>query len=186
MLCVEQIQQIGLSSCKVVSQFKQPLKHLVQRHSVRPPPWPSVPPQTPSCCCCRCCGAGLRRRGVPAPAINAFCREQGITRNENTMPMHKLDHHVRLHLDLTAPRALAVLRPLKVGQGVMPACCVPVRLLFAPAALLRAACCMEVQHGDQVESVREVMNACCSQGTLQRLWQLAVGHIHDAGSPWVL
>lgn len=57
--------------------------------------------------------AGLRRRGATATAINAFCREIGITRNENYVPMHKLEHHIRADLDVVAPRALAVLRPLK-------------------------------------------------------------------------
>jgi hypothetical protein len=58
--------------------------------------------------------SGLRRRGVSAAAINAFCRDMGITRNENVIPMHKLEYHVRAHMEATAPRALAVLRPLKV------------------------------------------------------------------------
>lgn len=58
---------------------------------------------------------GLRRRGVPPLAINNFCREIGITRNENIIPMHKLEHHIRAELDASSPRALAVLRPLKVG-----------------------------------------------------------------------
>lgn len=57
---------------------------------------------------------GLRRRGVSAAAINAFCRDMGITRNENVIPMHKLEHHVRAHMEATAPRALTVMRPLKV------------------------------------------------------------------------
>jgi glutamyl/glutaminyl-tRNA synthetase len=58
--------------------------------------------------------AGLRRRGVAPESINAFCREIGITRNANVIPYHKLEHHVRLHLDVNSPRTLAVLRPLKV------------------------------------------------------------------------
>ena len=58
--------------------------------------------------------SGLRRRGVSPASINAFCREIGITRNDNTIPMHKLEHHIRLDLEANSPRALAVLRPLKV------------------------------------------------------------------------
>jgi len=58
--------------------------------------------------------AGLRRRGATPGAINAFCREVGITRNANVVPYHKLEHHVRAHLDASSPRALAVLRPLRV------------------------------------------------------------------------
>ncbi len=36
--------------------------------------------------------------------------------NANVIPYHKLEHHVRAHLDATSSRALAVLRPLKVGR----------------------------------------------------------------------
>lgn len=64
--------------------------------------------------------AGLRRRGVTPGAINSFCREIGITRNANVVPYHKLEHHVRAHLDAASPRALAVLRPLKVVLTNLP------------------------------------------------------------------
>jgi glutaminyl-tRNA synthetase len=64
--------------------------------------------------------AGLRRRGVTPGAINSFCREIGITRNANVVPYHKLEHHVRAHLDAASPRALAVLRPLKVILTNLP------------------------------------------------------------------
>ncbi|KAF8065733.1 Glutamine--tRNA ligase [Scenedesmus sp. PABB004] len=64
--------------------------------------------------------AGLRRRGVAPGSINAFCREVGITRNANVIPYHKLEHHVRAHLDATSPRTLAVLRPLKVVLTNVP------------------------------------------------------------------
>ncbi|GAX82347.1 hypothetical protein CEUSTIGMA_g9776.t1 [Chlamydomonas eustigma] len=58
--------------------------------------------------------AGMRRRGMTPTAINNFCREIGITRNDNLIPMHKLEYHIRSDLDATSPRTLAVLRPLKV------------------------------------------------------------------------
>ncbi|KAF6264766.1 tRNA synthetases class I, catalytic domain-containing protein [Scenedesmus sp. NREL 46B-D3] len=64
--------------------------------------------------------AGLRRRGVAPESVNAFCREIGITRNANVIPYHKLEHHVRLHLDAHSPRTLAVLRPLKVVLTNVP------------------------------------------------------------------
>lgn len=57
---------------------------------------------------------GLRRRGYTAPAINAFCRDIGVSRNENTIPYSRLEYHVREHLDGTAKRAFAVLHPLKL------------------------------------------------------------------------
>lgn len=68
----------------------------------------------------RCPHAGLRRRGATPASINAFCREIGITRNDNIVHMHKLEHHIRTALDASAPRALAVLRPLKVVITNLP------------------------------------------------------------------
>lgn len=59
--------------------------------------------------------AGLRRRGVAPESINAFCREIGITRNANVIPYHKLEHHVRTHLDANSSRVLMVMRPLRVS-----------------------------------------------------------------------
>eukprot|EP00168_Porphyra_purpurea_P018685 TRINITY_DN7090_c0_g1_i3.p2 TRINITY_DN7090_c0_g1~~TRINITY_DN7090_c0_g1_i3.p2 ORF type:complete len:374 (+),score=127.58 TRINITY_DN7090_c0_g1_i3:589-1710(+) len=58
--------------------------------------------------------AGLRRRGFPAEAINRFCAAIGVSRGENLIPLHVLDHWVRAHLDGSAPRTLAVVRPLRV------------------------------------------------------------------------
>ena len=65
--------------------------------------------------------AGLRRRGVTPRAINAFCREVGVTRSEGEVHAHKLEHHIRADLDETAPRRLAVLRPLRVRITNLPA-----------------------------------------------------------------
>lgn len=67
---------------------------------------------------------GLRRRGYAPEAINAFCRNIGVTRNENTILMSKLEHFLREHLDVTARRAFAVLRPLKVTLTNMDAAAV--------------------------------------------------------------
>ena len=64
--------------------------------------------------------AGLRRRGVTPESINLFCRELGITRNESEISPQKLEHHVRMDLDATSERALAVLRPLKVVIDNLP------------------------------------------------------------------
>ncbi len=65
--------------------------------------------------------AGLRRRGVAPAAINAFCRELGVTRAEGEVHPHRLEHHVRGELDARAPRALGVLRPLRVRLTNLPA-----------------------------------------------------------------
>ena len=67
----------------------------------------------------------MRRRGLSPQGINLLCQELGITRSENEIPLHKLFHHVRAHLDESSPRALAVLRPLKL---VRSCCCVLARV----------------------------------------------------------
>jgi len=64
--------------------------------------------------------SGLRRRGYTPDAINAFCRDIGITRNENEIPLHRLEHHIRLDLDARAPRAMAVVEPLMVSITNLP------------------------------------------------------------------
>lgn len=59
--------------------------------------------------------AGLRRRGVTSTSINAFVRGIGITRSDNsTIRLDRLEYHIREELNKTAPRAMIVLRPLKV------------------------------------------------------------------------
>lgn len=60
--------------------------------------------------------SGLRRRGVNPVAINNFCKEMGITRSDNDIPVHRLEHHIRQDLDANSPRTMAVLRPLKVTE----------------------------------------------------------------------
>jgi glutaminyl-tRNA synthetase len=58
--------------------------------------------------------AGLRRRGVPAAAIRDFVRRTGIARANSLVDPAMFDHAVREHLNKTAPRRMAVLRPLKL------------------------------------------------------------------------
>ncbi len=58
--------------------------------------------------------AGLRRRGYTAQSIREFCRRIGVTKADNTVEMGVLETCVREDLDRIAPRAMAVLRPLKV------------------------------------------------------------------------
>ena len=47
-------------------------------------------------------------------AINSFCRELSATRSDTLIGLDRLEHHIRGELDTAAPRALAVLHPLKV------------------------------------------------------------------------
>jgi glutaminyl-tRNA synthetase len=56
----------------------------------------------------------MRRRGYPAEAIRAFCDRIGVAKRENMVEMGLLEHFVRDDLNRRAPRAMAVLRPLRV------------------------------------------------------------------------
>ena len=58
--------------------------------------------------------AGMRRRGYPASAIRAFCDDIGVTKQNSMIDVGRLENAVREVLNKNAPRAMAVLRPLKV------------------------------------------------------------------------
>jgi glutaminyl-tRNA synthetase len=58
--------------------------------------------------------AGLRRRGVPPEAIREFIRAVGVARADSLVEMAMFEHAIRDVLNRTAPRRMAVLRPLKV------------------------------------------------------------------------
>lgn len=58
--------------------------------------------------------AGLRRRGYTAAAIRNFCEMVGVARSESVVDFSMLEHCIREDLDRNAPRAMCVLRPLKV------------------------------------------------------------------------
>ena len=58
--------------------------------------------------------AGLRRRGYTPEAIRDFCSRIGVAKKENVVDVALLEHTVREDLNRRAPRALAVLRPLRV------------------------------------------------------------------------
>ena len=58
--------------------------------------------------------AGLRRRGYTPEAIRDFCDRIGVTRSDSRVEMASLESAIRDDLDATAPRVMAVLRPLKV------------------------------------------------------------------------
>jgi glutaminyl-tRNA synthetase len=57
---------------------------------------------------------GLRRRGYTPEAIRKFCAEIGVAKNDNLIDVSLLEHCVREDLNDRAPRAMCVLRPLRV------------------------------------------------------------------------
>jgi len=58
--------------------------------------------------------AGMRRRGYTSDSIRKFCSQIGVTKKENVIQMGVLENSVRQDLDDRVPRAMAVLRPLKI------------------------------------------------------------------------
>jgi len=58
--------------------------------------------------------AGLRRRGVPPAAIRDFVKRIGVAKANSVVDMAMLEFSIREHLNRTAQRRMAVLRPLKV------------------------------------------------------------------------
>ncbi len=65
--------------------------------------------------------AGMRRRGFPPQALRNFCARIGISKNDSWIDMSVLEDCVREELNESAPRAMCVLRPLKVVITDYPA-----------------------------------------------------------------
>ncbi|MDP5144498.1 glutamine--tRNA ligase [Rheinheimera baltica] len=65
--------------------------------------------------------AGLRRRGYTPAAIREFAKRIGVTKQDNVIEMSALEACIREDLDAAAPRAMAVLEPLKVTITNYPA-----------------------------------------------------------------
>ncbi|MGM3171622.1 glutamine--tRNA ligase [Dickeya chrysanthemi] len=64
--------------------------------------------------------SGLRRRGYTAASIREFCRRIGVTKQDNTVEMAALESCIRDDLNENAPRAMAVLNPVKVVIENLP------------------------------------------------------------------
>jgi glutaminyl-tRNA synthetase len=58
--------------------------------------------------------SGLRRRGYTPEAIRAFAERIGVAKNDSIIDVGLLEFAIREDLEKRAPRAMAVLRPLKV------------------------------------------------------------------------
>ncbi|MBR0348477.1 MAG: glutamine--tRNA ligase/YqeY domain fusion protein [Clostridia bacterium] len=57
---------------------------------------------------------GMRRRGYPAAAVRDFINRIGVSKADSTVDYGLIEACVRDNLNLNAPRAMAVLKPLKV------------------------------------------------------------------------
>ena len=58
--------------------------------------------------------SGMRRRGYPAEAIRDFCEKIGVSKAYSVVDFALLESCVRDNLNQTAPRAMAVLDPIKL------------------------------------------------------------------------
>ena len=58
--------------------------------------------------------SGIRRRGYTPEAIRNFCAAIGVSKTNGIIELAMLEHFVREDLNKRAPRAMAVLRPLRV------------------------------------------------------------------------
>ena len=58
--------------------------------------------------------SGLRRRGYTAESIREFCKRIGVTKQDNTIEMASLESCIREDLNENAPRAMAVIDPVKL------------------------------------------------------------------------
>jgi len=58
--------------------------------------------------------SGLRRRGYTPASIRRFCDEIGVAKANSIVDVALLENFIREELNRTVPRAMAVLRPLKV------------------------------------------------------------------------
>ena len=58
--------------------------------------------------------SGLRRRGYTPASMREFCKRIGVTKQDNTIEMGALESCIRDDLNENAPRAMAVLDPIKL------------------------------------------------------------------------
>ena len=58
--------------------------------------------------------SGLRRRGYTPEAIREFCDDIGVGKVKGVVALHKLEYHLRQHLNKSVNRVMAVINPLRV------------------------------------------------------------------------
>ncbi|WAQ93259.1 hypothetical protein PtA15_18A317 [Puccinia triticina] len=62
----------------------------------------------------------LRRRGVPPEAILKFVNSLGVATAVSNIAIHRFEQTVRQHLELSTPRLMMVLKPIKVTIENLP------------------------------------------------------------------
>jgi len=64
-------------------------------------------PRMPTLC-------GMRRRGFPAESVRGFIEQIGVAKNDNLVDISLLEYKVRETLNLSTPRVMGVLNPVKL------------------------------------------------------------------------
>jgi glutaminyl-tRNA synthetase len=75
---------------------------------------------------------GLRRRGYTPTAVNKFCEDLGVTRNDNVQHLARLENCIRVELEDGADRIFGVLDPLKIEISNHPGGALPVECPLHP------------------------------------------------------
>lgn len=58
--------------------------------------------------------SGMRRRGYTAVSLRNFCERIGVAKANSTVELQMLEHAVREELNAHAPRAMAVIKPIRL------------------------------------------------------------------------
>ena len=95
--------EFGRRSIDYAVMSKRKLRRLVEEGYVDG--WDD--PRMPTLC-------GLRRRGYTPGSIRDFCERIGVGKTSNSIEYALLEHCLREDLNKNAPRAMAVLRPIKL------------------------------------------------------------------------
>ena len=75
---------------------------------------------------------GLRRRGYTPTAVNKFCEDLGVTRNDNVQHLARLENCIRVELEDGADRIFGVLDPLEIEISNHPGGALPVECPLHP------------------------------------------------------
>ncbi|MCL2153351.1 MAG: glutamine--tRNA ligase/YqeY domain fusion protein [Oscillospiraceae bacterium] len=95
--------EFGRRSVSYAVMSKRKLRRLVEEGHVDG--WDD--PRMPTLC-------GLRRRGYTPGSIRDFCERIGVGKTSNTIELSLLEHCLREDLNKNAPRAMVVIRPIKL------------------------------------------------------------------------
>jgi glutaminyl-tRNA synthetase len=89
--------------------------------------------------------SGFRRRGYTPASIRNFCDMVGTNRSDGVVDFGMLEFSIRQDLDANAPRAMCVLRPLKVVITNYPEDKVDMRGSSQPLTCFSSTSCLSLR-----------------------------------------